>query len=328
MKAGNKVTEGGAGKERRRRKRGVPELDSAQQFPSLGTSGAAAPPKVEVPDPPVKHNEDVDEEEKERIRLAKKAFYKKKKKERAQRKKALRAQEVASQESKVEEKKQTDERPVQHVEQQKPPQPVTTTIAPAAKPVVRVKKVKTTLGELMATGVPGKLEKKAGTKKKKKTSQIVTLPMYDEEGNRIVVLGRKAKTNGILLRRRAKWPRVSSMKKALFRARVRAAFQNTTRTSTKGTESASQVLSEFMLASRGMSQKERKRQAAALPPLQCHWGSCTASFGNTRAALEEFRAHLESHARQQAQFVFWSSSSPFNSTPKSRVVLLFFSFQG
>ena len=320
MKGGNKGEKTEPAARGVRKRRAVPELSSAQQFPSLGTSGATVPLNAETVSVAKQHGkDDVDDvEEKERIRLAKKAFYKKKKKERAQRKKAKLAQEAMA-----EEKKKAEEHTVQHVDS--PPQPpqqperpevataATTTIGVQAataaktttttttKPVVRVKKVKTTLGELMVTGMPGKLEKK--TSKKKATPQVVTLPMYDEEGNRIVVLGRGAKTNGIVLRRANKRRRVSSMKKALFRARVRAALQDTA----AAPESVSQLLDEFVRAARGMSRKERKQQAAALPPLLCQWGSCTASFGNTKAALEEFRTHLEAHARQQAQFVFYSS---------------------
>lgn len=303
MKGGDKEDRGEPATRGGRKRKAVPELNSAQQFPSLGGTGPAVSLKVETVDAHKQHTKegaDDDEEEKERVRLAKKAFYKKKKKERAQRKKAKRAQEA-----KTEEQHQQPPKPKPKAEAAAavalpPPSPAapvapTTTVT---KPVIRVKKVKTTLGELMVTGVPGKLEKKASTKKKK-TPQVVTLPMFDEEGNRIVVLGRGAKTNGIVLRCGSKRRRVSTMKKALFRARVRAALQDTAATP----ESTSQLLDEFVRAARGMPRKERKQYAESLPPLLCQWGSCTASFGNTKAALEEFRSHLETHARQQAQFV-------------------------
>ena len=306
MKGGDKEDRGEPATRGGRKRKAVPELNSAQQFPSLGGTGPAVSLKVETVDAHKQHTKegaDDDEEEKERVRLAKKAFYKKKKKERAQRKKAKRAQEAKTEEQHQQPPKPKPEAEAAAAVALPPPSPAAPA-APAAptttvtKPVIRVKKVKTTLGELMVTGVPGKLEKKASTKKKK-TPQVVTLPMFDEEGNRIVVLGRGAKTNGIVLRCGSKRRRVSTVKKALFRARVRAALQDTAATP----ESTSQLLDEFVRAARGMSRKERKQYAESLPPLLCQWGSCTASFGNTKAALEEFRSHLEAHARQQAQFV-------------------------
>ena len=138
-------------------------------------------------------------------------------------------------------------------------------------------------------------------KKDKKKEVVMTFPMYDEEGNRIVLVGKQVKANNVVFRRGRKKTSVTSLKKSLLQARIRSILAK--QHGKDAQSSLIKTVEDFMDATRKLSSRERKDQMSSLPPLRCQWGECTKTFGNSKTALAQFRDHLEAHARKQAQFV-------------------------
>ena len=148
---------------------------------------------------------------------------------------------------------------------------------------------------------PKQKPKAAHKQTKKRGPRVLELPQFDEDGNRIVLIGRNPTANGrkVVVRKVKKKSVLSTLKKAVVYARVRAL-------ASAGTENQAEKLVELVeglqKARRGLTKEERRQRLAAMPPRQCRWGDCAEVFGNTPSEVRKFREHLQEHARQQARF--------------------------